>query len=227
MKSMEETQRTPEIIVSWGKERIHLDFELQGAGSLEETTLKQLKERLKKVTGVPVNGQKLVFSGAVMKDNTVKLGSFGLHPFSKILLIGNKPNANDLVQTSTGSPEEHALIKRISESIEKTRTKLIPQIESFEISISSFLSEQDNDKDTTDTIKSKLVETHHYIVEALMQTLLTLDDVACPPEFETARKKRREAVKYTQDLIDRVDVVKEQLQSSSSINNNKGSSPSS
>ncbi|CAG8616530.1 14372_t:CDS:2 [Funneliformis caledonium] len=218
MKSMEETQRTPEIIVSWGKERIHLDFELQGAGSLEETTLKQLKERLKKVTGVPVNGQKLVFSGAVMKDNTVKLGSFGLHPFSKILLI---------VQTSTGSPEEHALIKRISESIEKTRTKLIPQIESFEISISSFLSEQDNDKDTTDTIKSKLVETHHYIVEALMQTLLTLDDVACPPEFETARKKRREAVKYTQDLIDRVDVVKEQLQSSSSINNNKGSSPSS
>lgn len=38
-----------------------------------------------------------------------------------------------------------------------------------------------------------------------MQTLLTLDDVTCPPEFETARKKRREAVKYTQGLIDKIE----------------------
>ena len=53
-----------------------------------------------------------------------------------------------------------------------------------------------------------------------MQTLLTLDDVSCPPEFETARKKRREAVKYTQGLIDRVDNVKEQLLHPSPIGNN-------
>ncbi|GBB91650.1 hypothetical protein RclHR1_01900015 [Rhizophagus clarus] len=210
MKPLEETQGTQEIIVTWGKEKIHLDFERQGPGSLEETTLKQLKERLKKVTGVPVNGQKLIFSGAIMKDDTATLISMGIAPSSTVLLMGTKPNAKDLVQTTTGSPEEHALIERISQSIEKTKTKLIPQIESLELSASTFLSNQsiNNDSDTT---KSKLIDTHHYIIENLMQTLLALDDVVCPPEFETARRKRREAVKYTQGLIDRVDSVKDQL----------------
>ena len=111
------------------------------------------------------------------------------------------------------------MIERISQSIEKTKTKLIPQIESFEFSTSTFLSNQSANNDI-DTTKSKLIDTHHYIIENLMQTLLTLDDVVCPPEFETARKKRREAVKYTQGLIDRVDSVKEQLlHPSTEVNN--------
>jgi hypothetical protein len=38
-----------------------------------------------------------------------------------------------------------------------------------------------------------------------MQTLLTLDDVTCPSGFETARKERREAVKYVQGLIDKAE----------------------
>uniref|UniRef100_A0A1D1XCI9 BAG family molecular chaperone regulator 1 n=1 Tax=Anthurium amnicola TaxID=1678845 RepID=A0A1D1XCI9_9ARAE len=219
MKPLEETRGTQEIIVSWGKEKIHLEFERQGAGSLEETTLKQLKERLKKITGVPVNGQKLVFSGAIMKDDTATLVSLGLVPSSKVLLMGTKPDAKDLVQTTTGSPEEHALIERIAQSIEKTKTKLIPQIESFEVSTSTFLSNQSGNDDN-DTAKSKLIDTHHYIIESLMQALLTLDDVVCPPEFETARNKRREAVKYTQGLIDRVDSVKDQLlHPSTEVNN--------
>lgn len=102
------------------------------------------------------------------------------------------------------------MIERISQSIEKTRTNLIPQIESLETSASTFLSNQSTNNDI-DKTKSKLIDTHHYIIENLMQTLLTLDDVVCPPEFETARKKRREAVQYTQGLIDRVDSVKDQL----------------
>ncbi|RIA92296.1 hypothetical protein C1645_78690 [Glomus cerebriforme] len=151
-----------------------------------------------------------------MKDDMATLASLGIGPSSKVLLMGTKPDAKDLIQTTTGSPEEHALIERISQSIEKTKTKLIPQIESFEFSASSFLSNQNTNND--DTTKSKLVDTHHYIIENLMQTLLSLDDVVCPPEFETARKKRREAVKYIQGLIDRVDGVKEQLLHSSDNN---------
>ncbi|CAG8726903.1 18470_t:CDS:2, partial [Racocetra fulgida] len=206
-----EPQKAPELIITWGREKLHLDFTEQGTGSLEETTLKQLKERLKEITGVPVNGQKLIimiiFKLAIMKDETAALTSFGLQPFSKLLLMGSKPNAKDLAQTTTGSSEEHALITRISQSVEKTRTTLIPQIESFETSVATFLSSEDND----DTVKSKLTETHTCIVETLMQSLLTLDSVDCPPEFETARQKRREAVKFTQGLIERVDEVKEQL----------------
>jgi hypothetical protein len=104
------------------------------------------------------------------------------------------------------------LIERISQSVEKTKSKLIPQIESLETSASTFLSNQSTDNDTT---KSKLIDAHHYIIENLMQTLFSLDDVVCPPEFETARKKRKEAVQYTQGLIDRVDSIKDQLLHSS------------
>ncbi|CAG8711152.1 18678_t:CDS:2 [Dentiscutata erythropus] len=200
-KSMEEIQKTPELIVNWGREKLHIEFTEQGTGSLEETTLKELKERLKEITGVPINGQKLVFSGAIMKDETATLTSFGLQPFSKLILMGSKPN------TTSGSSEEHALIARITQSVEKTKANLVPQIESFETSVATYLSSEDND----DTVKSKLTEEHHCIVETLMQSILTLDSVVCPPEFETARQKRREAVKFTQGLIDRVDEVKAQL----------------
>ncbi|CAG8801337.1 18799_t:CDS:2, partial [Gigaspora rosea] len=106
-KSMEVA---PELVVNWGLEKLRIEFAEQGTGSLEETTLKQLKERLKDITGVPINGQKLVFSGAIMKDETATLSSFGLQPFSKLILMGSKPNAKDLAQTTSGSSEEHALI---------------------------------------------------------------------------------------------------------------------
>ncbi|CAG8626937.1 8818_t:CDS:1, partial [Gigaspora rosea] len=112
-----------------------------------------------------------------------------------------------LAQTTSGSSEEHALIARISQLVEKTKTNIIPQIESFETSVATYLSSENND----DTVKSKLAEAHHCIVETLMQSILTLDSVVCPPDFETARQKRREAVKFTQGLIDRVDEVKAQL----------------
>ncbi|RIB14603.1 hypothetical protein C2G38_2194613 [Gigaspora rosea] len=197
----------PELVVNWGLEKLRIEFAEQGTGSLEETTLKQLKERLKDITGVPINGQKLVFSGAIMKDETATLSSFGLQPFSKLILMGSKPNAKDLAQTTSGSSEEHALIARISQLVEKTKTNIIPQIESFETSVATYLSSENND----DTVKSKLAEAHHCIVETLMQSILTLDSVVCPPDFETARQKRREAVKFTQGLIDRVDEVKAQL----------------
>jgi hypothetical protein len=113
----------------------------------------------------------------------------------------------DLSQTTAGSAEEHALLSRISQSIDNTRSVLIPQIRSFEISVDSYLSSDTQDERAL----TKLTDTHHYLVETLMQALLALDGVVCPTEFETARKKRREAVKFTQDLIERVDAVKETL----------------
>ncbi|CAG8478194.1 643_t:CDS:2 [Ambispora gerdemannii] len=205
----------PEIIVSWGREKFHIGFEKEGSGSLEETTLKELKERLKSITGVPLNGQKLVLSGAIMKDENSSLSSLGIHAASKILLIGSKPDKTQLAETSSGSPEEHALISRISASVEKIRATSLPQIESFEIQVSSYIS-PNNHQETK--VHQKLTETHHLIVENLMQSLLSLDSVDCPPDFQVARQKRRDAVKFTQGLIDRADRAKEQLaQNSASL----------
>ncbi|CAG8465395.1 3137_t:CDS:2 [Ambispora leptoticha] len=206
----------PEIIVSWGKEKFHIGFEKEGSGSLEETTLKELKERLKSITGVPLNGQKLVYSGAIMKDENSNLSSLGIHAASKILLIGSKPDKTQLAETSSGSPEEHALISRISASVEKIRNTSLPQIESFETQVANYISS--NNHQEIIKVHQKLTETHHLIVENLMQSLLSLDSVDCPQDFQVARQKRREAVKFTQGLIDRADRAKEQLaQDSSSL----------
>ena len=62
-----DTPSTPEIVVVWGREKLYLEFENEGPGSLQETTLGQLKERIKKMTGVPVNGQKLLVTGGIVK----------------------------------------------------------------------------------------------------------------------------------------------------------------
>jgi hypothetical protein len=76
-------------------------------------------------------------------------------------------------------------------------------------------------------LKTKLQDMHHYIVEKLMQSLLVLDGIDfssnnSSQEFTIARQKRRDAVKFTQQLIDRVDEVKEKLlkANSADINNN-------
>ncbi|CAH1761638.1 7743_t:CDS:2 [Entrophospora sp. SA101] len=177
---------------SMEERRVKQEQVQESGGSLEKTTLKQLKERLKKITGVPVNGQKIIFSGAVMKDEIATLGSFGLHHNSKILLIGTKPNANDLAATSSNSSEEHALIQKITQLLHKSKTTLIPQIESFETS-----------------------------------SLLVLDGIDfssnnSSQEFTIARQKRRDAVKFTQQLIDRVDEVKEKLLKANISNSNSG-----
>ncbi|CAG8829903.1 12510_t:CDS:2, partial [Gigaspora rosea] len=116
-------------------------------------------------------------------------------------------------QTTSRSSEEHALIesnhfdllysiaKKKSPILSPFCTKLFvaPCSKSIETYVATYLSSENND----DTVKSKLAEAHNCIVETLTQSLFTLDEVICPPEFETARQKRREAVKFTQGLIDR------------------------
>lgn len=75
------------------------------------------------------------------------------------------------------------------------------KIEEFDIMVVSALENptqvESNRKETEDL--------GIYLSELLMQSLITLDGVDCPSEFETARKDRRHAVKVCQELMDRVD----------------------
>ncbi|CAJ0637419.1 7386_t:CDS:2 [Entrophospora sp. SA101] len=157
----------------------------------EEERISNLPDRTPSPTAEHLNF-KLDEIVTVMKDEIATLGSFGLHHNSKILLIGTKPNANDLAATSSNSSEEHALIQKITQLLHKSKTTLIPQIESFETS-----------------------------------SLLVLDGIDfssnnSSQEFTIARQKRRDAVKFTQQLIDRVDEVKEKLLKANISNSNSG-----
>ena len=71
-------------------------------------------------------------------------------------------------------------------------------IETFDIKVVEAIQNPSVDMKETDDYGIQLSE-------LLMQSLITLDGVDCPSEFQTARQKRREAVKLCQELMDRVD----------------------
>lgn len=75
------------------------------------------------------------------------------------------------------------------------------KIEEFDIKVISAIENPSIDEPT----KKEIEDLGIYLSELLMQSLITLDGVECPSEFETARKNRREAVKLCQELMDRVD----------------------
>ncbi|KAG1435653.1 hypothetical protein G6F56_013889 [Rhizopus delemar] len=59
--------------------------------------------------------------------------------------------------------------------------------------------------------KKKLNDKRIFMSEKIMQSLISLDSVECPSEFETARQRRRESVRYSQQLLGRVDKAKAAL----------------
>lgn len=171
-----------------------------------------------------------------MKDDNAPLSTFGLQPGAKLMLVGTKPdvsvtllpscllfffffwlaqtfslppsNYQDqevLTTTTSGNPEEHALLTRISAPLRKATDVLLPQIDAYETAAA-------NPPDPADAAgRKKLTDTHNKLSEQLMQQLLTLDGIAFPPEFETARQKRREAVRAVQGYLDRLDRITAKL----------------
>ncbi|RUS28576.1 hypothetical protein BC938DRAFT_481723, partial [Jimgerdemannia flammicorona] len=199
------------LLIQWGKHKFHVDFtgyERVEEKGFEAITLAMLKERCKDVTSVPINAMKLLHSGAIMKDDTAPLSSFGLHPNAKIILMGTKPDDQEvLTTTTTGNPEEHALLTRISATLSKATTVLLPQIDTYEQAAL-------NSPPVTDTVaRKRLTDTHNMLSEQLMQLLLQLDGIAFAPEFEAARQKRREAVRTVQGFLDRLDRITAALKS--------------
>ncbi|CAM0140356.1 hypothetical protein VKS41_007014 [Umbelopsis sp. WA50703] len=191
-----------EIELRWKGHAYDVNFDEYPNG-LEQATLADLKEKAKRITGVPVNAMKLLASGAVMKDDSSPLSLYGLRPGSKVLLLGQRPNARQTEQTASGNPEEASLISRINHILkDMTDNKL--KINEYEHEVGKFVQSRNQDPKA----KKKLLEMGMYLSEKLMQALLALDGIQCQPGFHTARQKRKEGVNLAQDLHDRVDQIK-------------------
>lgn len=94
-------------------------------------------------------------------------------------------------------------ISKVMDKINGAKDK----IEEFDIMVVSALENIAQDES-----KRKVTEDLGiYLSELLMQSLITLDGVDCPSEFEAARKDRRQAVKVCQELMDRVDQTRATL----------------
>ncbi|KAI8638681.1 hypothetical protein BD408DRAFT_422650 [Parasitella parasitica] len=143
---------------------------------------------------------KIQVSGANLKDDNAILSSVGVHAKSIISLNGELADESVVKQTASGNPEEYGLMLRIAKIVDTLSDGTVDQIQELEdmISASSSQSLQENDK-------KKLQDKGIFLSEKIMQGLISLDGVECPSGFQTARQRRREGVKLSQQLLERVD----------------------
>ncbi|CAO3617735.1 unnamed protein product [Cunninghamella echinulata] len=162
----------------------------------------------------------LKVSGAHIKDNTATLSSVGIHPYCTVELNGEEVDQG-LVEKEikSGNIEEFGLVKRITDIMNDITTSVASEIDMFETFVKeqqSYHQEEGNKKKKntiTEENKKKMQDKGLYCSEKLMQALIKLDGVECPMEFDTARQKRREGVRCTQKLLDRVDVIRATVRS--------------
>ncbi|EIE85169.1 hypothetical protein G6F46_012064 [Rhizopus delemar] len=146
---------------------------------------------------------KLQVSGANIKDDTASLTSVGVCRNSVVTLNGEQVDETEVKQVASGNPEEYALVLRIAKIVDTLSVGTEQELAEFEKTI-------EKEKITNDE-KKKLDDKRIYLSEKIMQCLINLDSVECPPDFETARQRRREGVRYSQKLLGRVDKAKAEL----------------
>ncbi|KAI8140479.1 hypothetical protein BJV82DRAFT_622764 [Fennellomyces sp. T-0311] len=191
--SKKEVQNT--IHLYWNKQHFDVVFKTP---TLDHALLKDLKLKCKTLTGVPVAAMKLSVSGANLKDDTATLVSCGIRAGSTVVLTGDKADKQTVVQeTTSGSEEEYGLIVRIGKVVDPIKATMEKDIADFDAFVDNSTS--------TDGDKKIMQDKGIYLSEKLMQALITLDGVECPPGFDTARQRRREGVRLLQKLLEQVD----------------------
>ncbi|CAO3626129.1 unnamed protein product [Cunninghamella blakesleeana] len=204
--SHEEQEKS--IRLSWLDKRYTLHF-MDFPNGLQQATVKDLKEKCKRVTNVPIANMRLKVSGAHIKDDTATLSSVGIHPYCTVELSGEEVDQNQVEkEIKSGNMEEYGLVKRITDIIDDLSKHVMEEMDAFEVFVNEQQKEKENGINITEENKKKMQDKGLYFSERLMQALLKLDSVDCPMGFDTAKQKRRESVRFTQKLLDRVDVIR-------------------
>ncbi|KZO98970.1 hypothetical protein CALVIDRAFT_525911 [Calocera viscosa TUFC12733] len=178
-----------EVTVKWGKEKIRVPLPPL------ETPVSEFRKVLSDATGLPPDGFKIIYSGAVLKDNTAPLSAFGIKPGRSLAIIGlNEPlptPAATAAAPAKEKPTEQTTIEKIRTEMSSLTSTLSPELESF------LETGETEDKETR-------VATHTRLGELILQVLLRLDALSVEG-WEEARKERRAAVKHAQDMLNRLD----------------------
>ncbi|TPX71454.1 hypothetical protein SpCBS45565_g01186 [Spizellomyces sp. 'palustris'] len=164
---------------------------------------------------------------AIMKDPAASLFDYGIRQGSKIMMIGDKtlppkpshpssahsqqprqpPTRDTSAPADTKTSEEESLIERLESHIADTRNTVLPIVEDYTDQASRYIDEATPPNDPPKYLRDLYAKAS----ELLLQSLLKLDGVTCPPDFENARAKRKEAVRFVQSHLDRIDGLKERV----------------
>ncbi|GAA6017230.1 hypothetical protein JCM8202_005955 [Rhodotorula sphaerocarpa] len=267
-----------EVEVQWGREKLRVPL------PAPSTPLSQFRATLHTMTGVPPSHQKLIYAGAVLKDDSLPMSSYGLvetdtsassaadaseqngrsfwdswslmgrkgannkKGLKKLVMLGSATvsarvndhlssrkdlqdlaasspsgsvatpagsGAADGASASAAAPEEkvdseETVQSRIRQIAVHKLDELEPQVKQVEVWLAQEQarragSDGSPDEEAPPPPKRMLL----YLNENLLQGLLKLDSIEIPSGYAEARKERKEAVRRMQEVLDRVDSLRE------------------
>ncbi|CAO3591176.1 unnamed protein product [Absidia cylindrospora] len=209
-----------QIEVKWHGRTFPVDIT---EGDIGTCTVLQLKEKCHQFTGLPVENMKVLAYGAVMKDDSLTLGHYGVRPGSKLQLMGSSKadrvdNSTTTTATATKTakkaPATHVAEQQTLEDlqliVDKLNKTILPEISAYEDQVKTYNLVPGHDKDKK--VQEKLVNRGLYFAEILMQLLFEFDGVKCGLGFDQSRQLRKDGVSTAQDLLDKVDRLRNSVQ---------------
>ncbi|KAI8333533.1 hypothetical protein BC941DRAFT_516041 [Chlamydoabsidia padenii] len=194
-----------QIEIKWQGRTFPVDINEE---DLDTCTVLDLKEKCHRFTGLPVENMKLLAYGAVMKNNNLPLGHYGIRPGAKLRLMGSNTDkieqVNKLVTNNKTPAAERQSVEDLQRILDKLKHTIVPDIDAYESQVKTHnLSGQAKD--------DKLITKGLYFAEILMQLLFEFDGVKCNPGFDHARQLRKEGVNTAQELLDKVDRLRNSI----------------
>ncbi|ORY27215.1 hypothetical protein BCR39DRAFT_469644, partial [Naematelia encephala] len=201
------------VHVKWGRERFNISIPQPSL-----TPLSTLLATLSNQTGLDLNQLKLIYKGAVLKDQSLTVSSYGITDGSTLVLIGKngdiptsgQKSASTSTSTSTVVPKKNKQPETTSESVlvEWIHNLVKNLLDPLQPSIATFISQTNpNATNRPKQIPSfqVLQKEHARLSEMLLRGLLDLDGVDIPSGWAEARKQRKDGVRRVQGELTRVD----------------------
>ncbi|KAI0057959.1 hypothetical protein BV25DRAFT_1811530 [Artomyces pyxidatus] len=190
------------ITVKWGRERLHIPL------PPPETKLAVLRASLAEHTHLAPNAFKLIYAGAVMKDDNAPLSSYNLRPNTTVLLLDSAAPAPSPAPAPKAPKTEESTISSIQAELASVRTTLEPGVDAFlrDLTAATATTPAAATPAPAAPAASPALKTEHTrLGELLLQALLRLDAIAVESEWENARRERKGAVRAVQGVLDRLD----------------------
>lgn len=185
------------------------------------TPLSTLLATLSQQTSLPLDQLKLIYKGAVLKDPSLTIASYGITDGSALVLVGKegsvpaatsstpppKPptaNAQGPIRGKVKQPEtdsEGVLTDWIKNLVRNTLEPLQASIATFV----SYTSPKATNRPAQIPAFEVLQREHARLSEILLRGLLDLDNVEIRSGWTEARKERKEGVKRIQNELTKVD----------------------
>ncbi|WRT67232.1 uncharacterized protein IL334_004198 [Kwoniella shivajii] len=207
------------VQVKWGRERFNIPIP-----SPSLTPLSTLLATLSAQTSLPLDQLKLIYKGAVLKDSSLTISSYGIDDGSTLVLVGkggdipSAPPGSSSTPSNTSTagagagvikkknkqPEtdnESVLVEWISSLVNSIINPLIPSIATFISQTSPKSTNRPAHIPSFDILQKE----HARLSELLLKGLLDLDGIHIQSGWNDARLKRKEGVKLIQGELNKVD----------------------